>query len=165
MKPFRLGFGIFAVLVIGFIAGSTNSPSQADEGGTTSSSTPQPGFEPEAPHGGLLLDAGDDFAHVELVFDSTTGTLSAYILDGEAEEAVPMKQTTILVSLTQPAKTLKLKALVSPLVGEKPGGTSSYSLTSPALRGLTQVKGVLVKIDINGQVFKNLAFQFPVKRE
>ena len=165
MKTLRLGLVVSTILVISLIAGSYNNPSQADQGGTVPSSTPQPGFEPEAPHGGLLLDAGDDFAHVELVFDPAMGTLSAYILDGEAEEAVPMKQSTILVRLTQPTKALKLKALVSPLVGEKPGGTSSYSLTSPALKGLAQLKGVLVKIDINGQVFKNLAFQFPVKKK
>jgi len=125
----------------------------------------QPGFKPQAPHGGLLLDAGDDFAHVEMVFDSSEGTLTAYILDGEAEEAVPLKQPTILVRLTKPARTLKLRAVVSPLNGEKPGATSSYALTDPSLKGLTQLKGALVSVNINGSVFKNLAFQFPAEKE
>jgi hypothetical protein len=125
----------------------------------------QPGFKPKAPHGGLLLDAGDDFAHVEMVFDSVEGSLTAYILDGEAEEAVPLKQPSILVRLTKPARTLKLRAVVSPLNGEKPGATSSYALADPSLKGLTQLKGVLVSVNINGSVFKNLAFQFPAEKE
>ncbi len=165
MKPFHFVFVACAVFIIGLIAGGYNSFSQADEGGTIPSSTPNSGFEPKAPHGGLLVDAGDDFAHVELVFDSVQGSLSAYILDGEAEEVVPLKQTVILVRLAKPSRTLKLKAVVSPLNGEKLGETSSYALTDPSLKGLPQIQGVLVSVNFNGRVFKNLAFQFPPKKE
>ncbi len=164
MKPFFWKFLFYAALVAGFIA-VYPSPSRADEGGTIPSSTPSAGFEPKAPHGGLLVDAGDDFAHIELVFDSTSGNLSAYILDGEAEEVVPLKQPTILVRLVKPARTLKLKAVVSPLNGEKPGATSSYTLTDPSLKGLSQLQGALVSVNINGNVFKNLAFQLPANKE
>lgn len=165
MKAFRLVFLFFAVLTTGFFAGSFKQLSKADEAGTIPSSTPPPGFEPKAPHGGLLVDVGDDFAHVELVFDTAQGTLSAYILDGEAEEVVPLKQPTILVRLSRPARTLKLKAVVSPLNGEKPGATSSYALTDLSLKGLSQIQGTLVSVNFNGQIFKNLAFQLPPKKE
>ena len=164
MKPFFKRFSVYVILVIGFIAVGYDSLSQADENGTIPASTPAPGFEPKAPHGGLLVDAGDDFAHVELVFDSIRGTLSAYILDGEAEEVVPLKQTTILVRLAKPVRTLKLKADISPLSGEKPGATSSYTLTDPSWKGLSQLRGALVSVDFNGRVFKNLAFQFPPEK-
>jgi hypothetical protein len=164
MKPLRWGFGVYTLLVIGFIVGGI-SLSQADEGGTHPSSTTKPGFEPKAPHEGLLVDVGDDFAHVELVFDSVQGTLSAYVLDGEAEEVVPLKQSTILVRLMKPARTLKLKAVVSPLNGEKLGATSSYALTDLSLKDLSHLQGVLLSVDFNGQVFKNLTFQFPSKKE
>jgi len=123
------------------------------------------GFEPQAPHGGTLVDAGDDFAHVEMVFDGVTGTLSAYILDGEAEEVVPLKQPTLVARLVKPDKTLKLKAVVSSLSGEKPGETSSYSLTDPSLKGLAQLEGVLLWVNFNGRVFRNLAFQWPPRKE
>ena len=165
MRPLRYVIWVFAVVVIGFIAGGYNSFSQADEGGAIPSPTPKTGFEPQAPHGGLLVDAGDDFAHIELVFDSTTGNLSAYILDGEAEEVVPLKQPTILVRLVNPVRTLKLKAVVNPLNGEKLGATSSYFLTDPSLKGLSQIKGVLVSVNFNGRAFKNLAFQIPPRKE
>ncbi|HUO58805.1 MAG TPA: hypothetical protein VMV05_11575 [bacterium] len=164
MKPYRCAFWVFAVFVIGFIAGGYNSFSQAGEGGAVPSPTPKAGFEPQAPHGGLLVDAGDDFAHVELVYDSAQGTLSAYILDGEAEEVVPLKQPAILVRLVKPFRILKLKAVVSPLSGEKLGETSSYALTDPSLKGLSQLQGALVSVNINGNVFKNLAFQIPPKK-
>jgi hypothetical protein len=164
MKKMHLVFGVCAVFAIGFIAGGYNGFSQADEDGAIPSSTPPPGFEPKAPHGGLLVDAGDDFAHVELVLDSVQGTLSAYILDGEAEEVVPLKQSTILVRLVKPDRILKLKAVVNPLNGEKLGATSSYSLTDPSLRGLSKIKGTLLSLNFNGRVFKNLDFQFPPKK-
>ena len=123
------------------------------------------GFEPQAPHGGVLVNVGDDFAHVEMVLDPKQGSLSAYILDGEAEEVVPLKQPVLLVRLIQPSKTLKLKAVVTPLSGEKLGETSSYSLTDPSLKGLTQFKGVLVWLNVNGSIFKNLPFQWPPQKE
>lgn len=162
----RLSFVFFLVWI--FLVAGPATQGYGDtppDGKARVTESAKPGFEPQAPHGGLLVDAGDDFAHVELVFDSLEGTLSAYILDGEAEEAVPLKQPVILVRLMKPARTLKLKAVVSPLSGEKPGATSSYALTDPSLKGLSQLKGVLVSVDINGSVFKNLAFQFPQKKE
>ena len=121
------------------------------------------GFEPQAPPGGVLVPVGDDFAHVELVLDPKEGSLSAYILDGEAEEVVPLKQPVLLVRLAGFPKTFKLKAVVSPLSGEKPGETSSYTLTDPALKGIGPLSGVLVWININGNVFRDLPFQFPAK--
>jgi hypothetical protein len=125
----------------------------------------KPGFEPKAPHGGVLVEAGEDFAHVEIVFDPATGTLSAYILDGEAEEVVPLKQPSISVRFTRPALRLKLKAVASPLSGEKPGETSEYSVTDASLKGLFQFVGMLESVDFNGPVFKNLPFQYPPKKE
>ncbi len=151
------------LLSTGLVAEVYGGPSP--DGTTPVTESVKPGFEPKAPHGGVLVDAGDDFAHVEIVFDPAVGNLSAYILDGEAEEVVPLKQPEILVRLMKPTRTLKLKALVNPLNGEKLGATSSYGLTDPSLKGLSHLRGVLLSVDFNGQVFKNLAFQFPSKKE
>ena len=158
------------IVFLGLISLTTGLGNQVYGGASPEGTTPltqasKPGFEPQAPHGGLLVDAGDDFAHVEMVYDPVEGSLWAYILDGEAEEVVPLKQSSILVRLAKPARTLKLKAVVSPLSGEKPGETSSYALTDPSLKGLSQIQGVLVSVDFNGRVFKNLAFQLPPKKE
>ena len=148
-----------------FIIVAARSYGDPTDGNRQATESVKPGFEPKAPHGGLLIDAGDDFAHVEMVFDPAQGSLSAYILDGEAEEVVPIKQPSILVRLVKPARTLKLKADVSRLSGEKPGATSSYTLTDLSLKGLSQLQGALVSVNINGNVFKNLAFQLPAKKE
>ena len=37
--------------------------------------------------GGTLVELGNEFAHVELVLDSNAGSLTAYVLDGEAQES------------------------------------------------------------------------------
>jgi hypothetical protein len=155
MKLFGFRFLGYTVFAAGLILGAM----------TVLISKAHAGFEPEAPHGGYLVTVGDDFAHVEMVLDSATGTLSAYILDGEAEEVVPLKQPTLVVRLKEPAKTIRLKAVANPLNGEKPGATSSYSLTDPSLKGLTELKGLLVWLNINGQIYRNLPFQYPPQKE
>jgi hypothetical protein len=164
MRRFSIFSLIFGALLGGLVV-SYNNKAQANESGNSSTSTSKPGFEPTAPHGGVLVTAGDDFAHVEMVFDSKSGTLTAYILDGEAEEVVPLKQPILVVRLMNPAKTLKLKAVISPLSGEKSGETSSYAVTDPSLKGTIHIQGVLVWININGQIFRDLAFQFPPVNE
>ena len=62
------------------------SPEEA--GGMTPAPEPEGGHEHVAPHGGALVELGEELAHLELVHDPTTGTLTAYVLDGEAEQAV-----------------------------------------------------------------------------
>ena len=51
--------------------------------------------EHTAPHGGTLVVFGDEFAHIEFVLDQTTGKLTGYVLDGEAEKSVRLSQKTV----------------------------------------------------------------------
>src|SRR4051812_8065508 len=49
----------------------------------------------KGPHGGALVAIGQDDAHLEIVLDAETGTLTAYVLDGEAEKAISIKQKNL----------------------------------------------------------------------
>jgi len=152
-------------VLTGLTLGLSASGCRLEKPSTDKISKTKPGFEPTTPHGGVLVEAGEDFAHVEMVFDPTTGTLSAYILDGEAEEVVPLRQPAIWVRFIHPALRLKLKAVASPLSGEKPGETSEYSVTDASLKGLSQFEALLESVNFNGPVFKNLGFKYPPKKE
>src|SRR5262245_1267113 len=54
----------------------------------------------KGPHGGALVAIGEDDAHLEIVLDADTGTLKAYVLDGEAANPVAIKQENVQLAVT-----------------------------------------------------------------
>jgi hypothetical protein len=144
-------------------ASSTSEPASAP---------PASGHEHHAPHGGTLVELGSEFAHVELVLDSATGTLTAYVLDGEAEESVRLTQPSLKIAIENPApgvpgapatpaavEHLELLARADVLTGETVGDTSEFSATSQSLRGRTGLKGTIEDITVKGEEFRAVPFQ------
>jgi hypothetical protein len=119
------------------------------------------GHEHSAPHGGALVELGEEFAHVEIVLEVTTGKLTAYALDGEAEKSVRVKQSEIEIAVKNPAVTVKLGGVVNALTGETSGDTSEFSGQSDRLKGATDFDGVIKTVSIKGRQFKDVAFDFP----
>ena len=123
------------------------------------------GHEHHAPHHGTLIALGEELAHLELVLDPERGELRAYSLDGEAEHAVPLKQTELRLRVVKPAVELKLVAQANELTGEKPGQSSEFVGSNPLLKNLKEFDASLVQIDIVGQNFQNVRFKFPQGNE
>jgi hypothetical protein len=119
------------------------------------------GHEHSAPHGGALIELGEEFAHVEIVLDAATGKLSAYALDGEAEKSVRFKQSEIEIAVKNPAVTIKLGGVANTLTGETAGDTSEFSGQSDRLKGATDFEGVIKTVSIRGKQFKDVEFNFP----
>ena len=110
----------------------------------------------------MLVELGNEFAHVELVLDSAAGSLAAYVLDGEAEESVRIKQPLLSLAIrntpTGAIEHLELAARADVLTGETVGNTSEFSVTSPSLRGKTALKGSIDDITVKGQEFRGVPF-------
>lgn len=129
-----------------------------------------PAHEHRAPHGGSLVELGEgEFAHLELLLDPVTGTLTGYSLDGEAENPVRLKQSEIVL-LVRDAKgpgefALALAARPNSLTGETVGDTSEFSASSPLLKNATAFKGRIRSITTKGQTFDGLPFQYPAPPE
>lgn len=119
------------------------------------------GHEHSAPHGGALIELGEEFAHLEFVLDAATGQLTAYALDGEAEKPVRLKQAEIELTLTQPVLTVKLAGVANALTGETASDTSEFSATVAQLKGASGFKGTLNAVTIKGRAFKGVAFSYP----
>ncbi len=121
--------------------------------------------EHHPPHKGVLIVLGEEFAHLELVLDPSVGSLTAYSLDGEAENAVPLTQTEIVFRIEpKNGKTtfdLPLKAVENPLTGETVGSTSEFTAQTDALKGLDKFKGTITAVNTKGQDFKDVAFDYP----
>ena len=120
--------------------------------------------EHHPPHQGVLIVLGEEFAHLELVLDSSTGTLTAYSLDGEAENAVPLTHPEIVIKVTPPNGAtfdLPLRAVENPLTGETVGNTSEFQGQADGLRGVEKFVGSIIAVTTKGQDFKNVSFSFP----
>jgi hypothetical protein len=126
--------------------------------------------EHHAPHQGSLQVLGEEFSHYELVLDPLAGKLTIYVLDGEAEKAVRVKQKQLTFKLSprgSKAKPLTLvaKAVANVLTGEKRGDSSQFEASSPGLKGIAAFDGVLLLGQVKGRSFKNLKIKHPEGNE
>ncbi len=161
---------VFALL----LAGCTTPPAPPNQNNNNAGNTNQNtgngnkagGHEHTAPHGGTLIGLGEEFAHLELVLDESTGKITAYALDGEAEKAVPLKQETIEIEVKGSTLfTVKLNAVENKLTGETKGNTSQFEAVEAKLKGLQKFDAVLKAISIKGKDFKTVEFKFPEGNE
>ena len=125
--------------------------------------------EHTAPHGGTLVVLGDEFAHVEFVLEKTTGNLTGYVLDGEAEKPVRLSQDAIELKINglnsgQPL-ALQLTAIKNILTGETQGDTSQFAGQSDDLVGATEFHAEITSLAVKGQTFTDIDFKFPEGNE
>jgi hypothetical protein len=125
--------------------------------------------EHHAPHKGTLVELGEELAHLELVLNAQTGTLTVYVLDGEAEQSVRIAQPAIELALRLPGSpkdlVLTLPAVANPLTGEAVGQTSQFQLQHAALKGAPRFSGTVRSVTARGTPFQNVAFRFPEGNE
>jgi hypothetical protein len=119
------------------------------------------GHHHAAPHGGTLIELGEEYAHVELVLDKGSGKLSAFVLNGHLDEAVRLAQPTMEITVEKPELKLNLVAIPSGLSGETVGDTSQFETQSDALKGVSEFKAAISAVTVKGQDFKNIRFDFP----
>ncbi len=124
---------------------------------------PVSAHEHHPPHHGTLVVLGEEFAHVELLLDSATGELDAFVLDGEAENPVRISQPSLQIKVKDKTKdwVLKLKPIANSLTGETKGNTSQYQAVSKKLKGASEFQGTIIYIKAKGTNFKNVWFLYP----
>lgn len=115
-----------------------------------------------APHGGTLIAFGEEFAHLEIILDPSSGSVKAYALDGEAERSVRIVQDSIVVEINRPVKlAVKIEAVENSLTGDKRGSTSEFSGQDDGLKNVSEFDGRLKSISIRGRTFENVEFNYP----
>jgi hypothetical protein len=155
MKRIIWGVVVAGVMVIGLAGCEEKKPAEVKKPAAGAAH----GHEHKARHGGTLVEIGEEFAHVEVVLDSETGKLTAYVLDGEVEKSERLKQGTLTVKVN--GKPVELAGVANELTGEKAGDTSEFSAESPMLKGVKAFDGVIVEIAVRGKAFKDVSFKFP----
>lgn len=117
-----------------------------------------------APHGGALVELGEEAAHLEFVLDPATGRLDAYVLDAHVENFVRIAQPTIELELQWPGgsrRAIALLAVANPATGETAGDTAQFSAGVSELTGVAHFDGVVKTITVRGVTHENIAFSFP----
>lgn len=127
--------------------------------------------EHKPPHGGTLIELGEEFAHVELKLDAGEGKLTAYVLDGEAEYSIRLTQLSLDFEVgfsttgNVSTATLSLLPVANPLTGETASDTSEYTTTSTTLRGVKRFSGMIEAIKVRGSAFSKVSFRYPEGNE
>ncbi|MFI5336520.1 MAG: hypothetical protein ACHQ5A_07030 [Opitutales bacterium] len=124
---------------------------------------PPPKHEHKPPHGGTPVVLGEEIYHIELVRDAATGTLQAYVFDGELENfirsAVPALEIDAMVN-GQPRKVI-LSAVANPATGETVGDTALFEGREDWLKATPEFDATLKTITIRGTTFTSVKFNFP----
>ena len=126
----------------------------------------------KGPHDGALVMLPGHAAHVEMVLDSATGKLTAYVIDGDAKKAVAVKQDALDVTIllgkagaddktTSPdgGDGLKLKLAV---VDPAPDGTAhTFAGQSDQLKNVKEFDGVVTSVKIGDKEHTKISFNYP----
>lgn len=128
-----------ALLTLG-LAGCGEKPSDRQAlSGTAETAAPPATIESghehahasEGPHGGGLIELGNEEYHAELVHDDAAGTVTVYILDSAAKSAVPIDATEVTINLKHDGRGEQFKIASRAERGD-PAGMSSRFVSSEA---------------------------------
>ncbi|WP_339907795.1 hypothetical protein [Symmachiella dynata] len=86
----------------------------------------------EGPHGGHIIELGDEQYHAELTHDEATHSVTVYILDGSATKASPIEAESLTINLVADGKPMQFALAAKPLDGEE-GASSRFTLESEEL--------------------------------
>lgn len=91
------------------------------------------------PHGGDLLELGDEEYHAEVVHDEESVTV--YVLDGNAKEAVAIDAPNVTINLKQEDRPVQFELPAAPQEKDPAGSASRFVLKNADLAKLvTQAK-------------------------
>ena len=130
----------------------------------------------KGPHNGALVAIGEDDAHLEFVLDADSGKLTAYVLDGEAEKPLAIKQAKLQLSysltkisgIEEGSDDIPDDVLVLALeaVAPAPDGTAAeFAGQADTLKGCEKFSAVLTTVNVGDKSFKNVSFKYPEGNE
>lgn len=108
------------------VAGCGGGPAPTPAGSSATSSVEPAHNHPEhGPHGGDLVELGDEEYHAEIVHE-TDGKLSVYILDGAATNMVPIDATEISLNVVHDGEAEQIALAAMPQESDAAGQSSRF---------------------------------------
>lgn len=87
----------------------------------------------KGPHGGPLLELGDEEYHIEVMVDEKANTLTLYVLDSAAKAAVPTDAKEAVINLKHAGKPEQFKLPAAKLKTDPMGLASSFQVKNEEL--------------------------------
>ena len=150
--------GLLGMAMVSMIWTGCDAPEQKH-----SSSAPH-GHHHDPPHGGSLIQLGNEQYHLELVLDQDLTLMRCYVLDGHVEHFIRLAQEEIHCETTLPSglKTnLVFQAIASRSTGETVGDTAEFQADLAPLNGENTFEGIIQEVHIRSSSFTKIPFSFP----
>ena len=150
--------GLLGTAMVSMICTGCDAPEQKH-----SSSAPH-GHHHDPPHGGSLIQLGNEQYHLELVMDQDLTLMRCYVLDGHVEHFIRLAQEEILceTTLSSGLKTnLVFQAIASRSTGETVGDTAEFQADLAPLNGENTFEGIIQEVHIQNSSFTKIPFSFP----
>ena len=96
--------------------------------GTVVKETAHEHHHEHGPHGGHIIELGEEEYHAELAHDEAAKTVTIYLLDKTAKVAVPIADPEIVLNLVVDGQPLQVKLAAAPQEGDPAGHSSRFSL-------------------------------------
>ncbi|MCX7429652.1 MAG: hypothetical protein NTY17_01360 [Planctomycetia bacterium] len=109
----------------------------------------------EGPHHGALIELGREDYHAELVHDDATNTVTIYILDGAAKDAVAIEAKQLTLNLLVGGKPQQFQLVSMPQSSDSEGRCSAFGCTSEPMCKAIDAKGTTgrLSVEVSGKRF------------
>ena len=113
----------------------------------------------EGPHGGHIVELGDESHHAELTHDDQDHRVGIHVLDGAAKKSVPIEAESVTITVVADGESTQYVLPASPQKSETEGRSSYFELASEPLCqvvcGETEAENVhaRVSLQINGKPY------------
>ncbi|QGJ72212.1 Hypothetical protein PBC10988_39300 [Planctomycetales bacterium 10988] len=124
---------LLSIGLFGMAGCTVETPGTSDHASTEEHDDHDHAHPSEGPHHGELIELGNEEYHAELVLDEEKGTVTVYILDGSASEAVPIEATEITINAKHDGKPEQFKLSASADENDPEGKSSRFVSESSEL--------------------------------
>ena len=160
MNRFSLSFPQTVLLAAGLAASMTFSPRPAcAQGAAKPKAAPAAEHDhahpDKGPHGGALIELGNEKYHAELLLDDKTQTVTVYLLDGTAKKEVPIPAKFIRINIKRSGKGEQYQLRPAPQKQETAGKTARFALKDANLCNRLHAEGIDARlvVEIDGKSY------------
>ena len=117
----------------------------------------------QAPHGGVLVNVGDEFCHLEFVQEPESNRLQLHVMRFHPKEMpvkFVMKQIEVSAKVGDEEKTVVFKPVELDGITATDQPTSLYMAEVDWLKKAADFNGTVRELKIEGKIFSKIAFQF-----
>jgi hypothetical protein len=122
---------------------------------TTPAANPPHQHPDHGPHGGALIELGNEKYHAELLHDDKSRTISVYVLDGTAKNEVPIPAKFVRINIKRAGKGEQFQLKPAPQKHETAGKTARFVLKDDTLCDRLHAEGIDARlvIEIEGKSY------------